>query len=75
MIFMHLHGFGGGVGGPGGPKNIENPWISSYFDCVGNGVKGRAAPDSLKIKGFPYICMVSAVGWAALADQGSLEMY
>ena len=27
----HLHGFGGGVGGHGGPRIIENPWISMHF--------------------------------------------
>ena len=46
-----------------------------HFPCVGNGVGGRAVPDSLKTEGFQCISMLSAVGWAALVAQESLKIY
>ena len=48
---MHLHGFGGGVGGPGGPRIIENPSISMHFHFTVNLIGGaRVDPDSLEIQ-------------------------
>ena len=71
--------------GSGGPRFIENSDICMHLHGFGGGVGGLAAPESLKIYGFPYIfivwadslkldgfpciCIVSAVGWAALAAQ------
>ena len=65
-ISMHLHGFGGG---PGGPRIIENLRIYMHFHCVGNGMGGGAGGPLIENKGFPNICIVSEVGWAALAPQ------
>ena len=48
-ISMHLRGFGVGVGGLESLKIYGFPYI---FILWARGMEARAAPDSLKIKGF-----------------------
>ena len=73
QISWHLHCFGGGESGPGGPDHLKCIGLHAFSLCGQWGAGARAALDSLKMPRFPSICVVSAVGRGEVLAQFALS--